>query len=254
MPPADSARDPPTTLPGETRRGRSTPVPNNWHRPETRRPDCSRSGCRATVLALYPGGMAAFFRKPVSSDDQDAFRIRQRMDHPEPALHPSAPRPHPIEHGPVSAGIHGMGLTLCFPPTANNCVVPPHPATPGDTPPAIRASRTVSRNHPVPRPTRPRAFQSLASPSPFILPRFTHHQPRSRQTIQMKYKLVLSTIVVLVSAPNLAPSEIMRRIKGAHIERSVRRVSLFEEFPYIKKQYRGVTFGYGDISVPQWAR
>ena len=29
-----TARDPPTTLPGETRRGRSAPVPNNWHRPE----------------------------------------------------------------------------------------------------------------------------------------------------------------------------------------------------------------------------
>lgn len=43
---------------------------------------------------------------------------------------------------------------------------------------------------------------------------------------------------ILVSAPpNLAPSEIMRRIKGNTASR------MFEEFPHLKKRYWGDTFG-----------
>ena len=42
---------------------------------------------------------------------------------------------------------------------------------------------------------------------------------------------------ILVSAPpNMAPSEIMRRIKGNTASR------LFEEFPHLKKRYWGATF------------
>jgi len=54
---------------------------------------------------------------------------------------------------------------------------------------------------------------------------------------------------ILVSAPpNLAPSEIMRRIKG-------RTASyVFEEFPHIKKRYWGNIFGRVDIFAPQLGR
>jgi putative transposase len=54
---------------------------------------------------------------------------------------------------------------------------------------------------------------------------------------------------ILVSAPpTLAPSEIMRRIKG--------RTSslLFEDFPHIKKRYGGGISGRGAISAPRWGR
>jgi len=54
---------------------------------------------------------------------------------------------------------------------------------------------------------------------------------------------------ILVSAPpNIAPSEIMRRIKG----RSARK--LFEEFPMLKKRYWGQHFwarGYFCVTVGQ---
>ena len=54
---------------------------------------------------------------------------------------------------------------------------------------------------------------------------------------------------ILVSAPpTMAPSEIMRRIKGNTASR------LFEEFPHLKKRYWGDIFGHGDISAPQLGR
>ena len=49
---------------------------------------------------------------------------------------------------------------------------------------------------------------------------------------------------ILVSAPpNMAPSEIMRRIKGCS------SVKLFENFPVLKRDIGGVISGLGDISV-----
>lgn len=174
-PPADSARDPPTTLPGETGRDRSSLAPSSWHRPETLRSDCSRSGRPSHCIGASPR------RNDGLSSKSRFHRRSRRLPHPpahgspEPAPHP-APRPHPIEHGPVSAGIHRDGPHPVLPPTANNCVVPPHPATPGDTPPAIRASRTVSRNHPVPRPTRPRPLPNPSRLLP-IHPATLHPSP-----------------------------------------------------------------------------
>jgi putative transposase len=62
---------------------------------------------------------------------------------------------------------------------------------------------------------------------------------------------VVSTdhVHILVSAPpNMAPSEIMRRVKG----RSARK--LFEEFPMLKKRYWGKHFwarGYFCVTVGQ---
>ena len=54
---------------------------------------------------------------------------------------------------------------------------------------------------------------------------------------------------ILASAPpNLAPSEIMRRIKGRTSSK------LFEEFPHVKKRYWGGIFGQEDTSVPRWGR
>jgi putative transposase len=54
---------------------------------------------------------------------------------------------------------------------------------------------------------------------------------------------------ILVSAPpTMAPSEIMRRIKG-------RTASyLFEEFPHLNKRYLGQHFGCEGISVLRWGR
>ena len=54
--------------------------------------------------------------------------------------------------------------------------------------------------------------------------------------------------IVVSAPPNLAPSEIMRRIKG----RSARK--LFEEFPELKKRYWGKHFwarGYFCVTVGQ---
>ena len=76
-----------------------------------------------------------------------------------------------------------------------------------------------------------------------------------RQTCEAFEIKILSGIVskdhihIVVSAPpNLAPSEIMRRIKG----RSARK--LFEEFPKLKKRYWGKHFwarGYFCVTVGQ---
>ena len=43
--------------------------------------------------------------------------------------------------------------------------------------------------------------------------------------------------ILVSSPPNLAPSEIMRRIKGRTASK------LFEEFPHLKKRYWGSIFG-----------
>ncbi len=54
--------------------------------------------------------------------------------------------------------------------------------------------------------------------------------------------------IVVSAPPNMAPSEIMRRIKG----RSARK--LFEEFPVLKKRYWGKHFwarGYFCVTVGQ---
>jgi len=49
---------------------------------------------------------------------------------------------------------------------------------------------------------------------------------------------------ILVSAPpNMAPSEIMRRIKGRT------SAKLFESFPELKKRYWGAIFGHEDTFV-----
>ena len=49
---------------------------------------------------------------------------------------------------------------------------------------------------------------------------------------------------ILVSCPpGMAPSEIMRQIKGRTSSK------LFEEFPHLKKRYWGGTFGREDIFV-----
>jgi putative transposase len=54
---------------------------------------------------------------------------------------------------------------------------------------------------------------------------------------------------ILVSAPpSMAPSEIMRRIKGNTVSR------LFEEFPHLKKRYWGDIFGREVISALQFGR
>lgn len=45
--------------------------------------------------------------------------------------------------------------------------------------------------------------------------------------------------VLLSAPPNLAPSEIMRRIKGRS------SMKLFESFPDLKMRYWDVTFGHG---------
>ena len=76
-----------------------------------------------------------------------------------------------------------------------------------------------------------------------------------RQTCEAFEIKILSGVVskdhvhILVSAPpNLAPSEIMRRIKG----RSTRK--LFEEFSHLKKRYWGKHFwarGYLCVTVGQ---
>ncbi len=76
-----------------------------------------------------------------------------------------------------------------------------------------------------------------------------------RQTCEAFEIRILSGVVskdhvhIVVSAPpNMAPSEIMRRIKG----RSARK--LFEEFPKLKKRYWGKHFwarGYFCVSVGQ---
>ena len=76
-----------------------------------------------------------------------------------------------------------------------------------------------------------------------------------RQTCEAFEIKILSGVVskdhvhIVVSAPpNMAPSEIMRRIKG----RSARK--LFEEFPALKKRYWGKHFwarGYFCVTVGQ---
>ena len=76
-----------------------------------------------------------------------------------------------------------------------------------------------------------------------------------RQTCEAFEINILSGVVsaehvhIMVSAPpNMAPSEIMRRIKG----RSARK--LFEEFPALKKRYWGQHFwarGYFCVTVGQ---
>ena len=76
-----------------------------------------------------------------------------------------------------------------------------------------------------------------------------------KQTCEAFEIKILSGVVskdhvhILVSAPpNLAPSEIMRRIKG----RSARKI--FEEFPILKKRYWGRHFwarGYFCVTVGQ---
>jgi len=76
-----------------------------------------------------------------------------------------------------------------------------------------------------------------------------------RQTCEAFEIKILSGVVskdhvhIVVSAPpNIAPSEIMRRIKG----RSARK--LFEEFPKLKKRYWGKHFwarGYFCVTVGQ---
>ena len=76
-----------------------------------------------------------------------------------------------------------------------------------------------------------------------------------RQTCETFEIKILSGVVskdhvhIVVSAPpNIAPSEIMRRIKG----RSARK--LFEEFPKLKKRYWGKHFwarGYFCVTVGQ---
>jgi putative transposase len=76
-----------------------------------------------------------------------------------------------------------------------------------------------------------------------------------RQTCEAFEIKILSGVVskdhvhIVVSAPpNMAPSEIMRRIKG----RSARK--LFEEFPKLKKRYWGKHFwarGYFCVTVGQ---
>ena len=76
-----------------------------------------------------------------------------------------------------------------------------------------------------------------------------------RQTCEAFEIKILSGVVsrdhvhIVVSAPpNMAPSEIMRRIKG----RSARK--LFEEFPVLKKRYWGKHFwarGYFCVTVGQ---
>ena len=54
---------------------------------------------------------------------------------------------------------------------------------------------------------------------------------------------------ILVSCPpTMAPSEIMRRLKGRTSNK------LFEEFAHLKKKYWGRHFGRGGIFVPQWGR
>lgn len=54
---------------------------------------------------------------------------------------------------------------------------------------------------------------------------------------------------ILVSAPpNLAPSEIMRRIKGRTASH------LFEVFPHLKKRYWDGIFGAGGISARRLGR
>jgi len=53
--------------------------------------------------------------------------------------------------------------------------------------------------------------------------------------------------ILVSSPPELAPSEIMRRIKGRTASK------LFEEFPHLKKKYWGRhTFGQEGIFVPLW--
>ena len=76
-----------------------------------------------------------------------------------------------------------------------------------------------------------------------------------RQTCEAFEIRILSGVVsndhvhiVVSSPPNIAPSEIMRRVKG----RSARK--LFEEFPTLKKRYWGKHFwarGYFCVSVGQ---
>ena len=76
-----------------------------------------------------------------------------------------------------------------------------------------------------------------------------------RQTCEAFEIRILSGVVskdyvhiVVSTPPNMAPSEIMRRIKG----RSARK--LFEEFPALKKRYWGKHFwarGYFCVSVGQ---
>ncbi len=53
---------------------------------------------------------------------------------------------------------------------------------------------------------------------------------------------------ILVSAPpNISPSDIMRLIKGRT------SIKIFEEFPYVKKRYRGQTFlGKGLLLRDRW--
>ena len=54
----------------------------------------------------------------------------------------------------------------------------------------------------------------------------------------------LDHVHILVSAPpNMAPSEIMRRIKGRS------SAKLFESFSGLKKRYWGAIFGFVDTSV-----
>ena len=59
----------------------------------------------------------------------------------------------------------------------------------------------------------------------------------SHTVYQIEYHVSKDHVHILVSAPpNMAPSEIMRRIKG-------RTASyLFEEFPSLKKRYWGAAF------------
>ena len=54
--------------------------------------------------------------------------------------------------------------------------------------------------------------------------------------------------ILVSSPPNLAPSEIMRRIKGRTSSK------LFEEFPHIKKRYGDDIFGLEGISARRWGR
>jgi putative transposase len=46
----------------------------------------------------------------------------------------------------------------------------------------------------------------------------------------------------------MAPSEIMRRIKGRTSSK------LFEEFPHLKKKYLGKHFWQEGTFVPQWGK
>ena len=123
----------------------------------------------------------------VASDE----RIRQRMDHPRPRR-----IPHPVRI-PLSTAQSvlesiGMGLPPCFRqlPTIASFHPTQQPLEIRRQPFArLEPFRVATQfRHPL----GPGRFPIPRVSFPFILPRFTHHQPLSRQKIQMKYKLVLS--------------------------------------------------------------